>query len=451
LAEAALERIASAVVAHSEALAIYGDIEILDGKGQPWPLFFPAFDYERMLEQGYCANLFAARRETVRRAVEDGANTLQKVFFALLDDGAIDPSQIVHLPGALGTLPRLNLPVMADELASAARQSLEIRGMPSAVEPTVGSLLPAVRARRIGLGSSASVSILIATRNRVDLLRPCLDSIQKGETKHIEEVIVIDNDSSDPETLDFLADRERSAEVRVLRAPGPFNFSRLNNRAVVLARAPNICLLNNDVEVVSPDWLGEMLGRLADPMVGAVGALLVWPSGVVQHGGVVLGTRFAADHAFTDRLEDDPGYSDLLRVAHQCSAVTAACLLTRKEDYFAVGGLDEQLFPVNFNDVDFCLRLRAQGKRVVFTPHAKLLHHESVSRGLENRPDRIFRARRELAALRARWPDVLLNDPFYSPALGLDPKAYTGLAWPPRPLEPRVAAVPIAVEIPPGF
>jgi GT2 family glycosyltransferase len=450
LVENALARFSSAIAAHPDALAIYGDVDVLDGSGRPWPLLFPAFDYERLLEQGYCAFLFAARKEVVRRAIENSADDFMQVFFALLREGPIDPARVVHLPGAVGILPPFDREKLAERLARAVRDHLAARGTSASVETTAASLLPAVHVRR-EVPFSNSVSIVIPTRNRVDLLRPCLEAIGRAETTHVAEVIVVDNDSSDPETLDFLEDEQRSGRSRVLRVPGHFNYSRLNNIAVNSARGRNICLLNNDVEVISPDWLEEMLGRLEDPDVGAVGALLIWPSGVVQHGGVVLGTHFAADHAFSDRLADDPGYCDLLRVAHQCSAVTAACLLTRKEDYFAVGGLDESFLPVNFNDVDFCLRLRARHKRVVFTPHAKLLHHESVSRGPDKRTNRENRARRELATLRARWLDVLISDPFYSPALALDHFPYAGLAWPPRPMEPRLATSPVPVETLPGF
>jgi len=194
-----------------------------------------------------------------------------------------------------------------------------------------------------------------------------------------------------------------------------------------------------------------MLGRLAERDVGAVGALLLWPSGVVQHGGVVLGPGFAALHAFNDRMQGDPGYADLLRVAHEYSAVTAACLLIRRQDYLAVGGMDDLHFPVNFNDVDLCLKLRAAGKRIVFTPHARLLHQESASRGDDAAPDRAARFARELGALRARWGDVLANDPYYNPILSLDPVPFSALAWPTRDCSPRLPLAPVASEIPPGF
>jgi O-antigen biosynthesis protein len=232
---------------------------------------------------------------------------------------------------------------------------------------------------------------------------------------------------------------------------GHFNFARLNNLAANAASGDYLCLLNNDVQALDDSWLEEMLGRAAPPDVGAVGALLLWPSGVVQHGGVVLGPNFAAAHAFNERMDGDAGYGDLLRVAHECSAVTAACLLTRRRDYVELEGMDEFRFPVNFNDVDYCLKLRAAGKRIVFTPHAKLLHLESASRGTDQQVDRKARFERELNNLRAKWADVLVSDPFYNPMLSLDPIPFSALAWPLRAMAARTAAPPTPVAVPPGF
>src|SRR5262249_43952830 len=140
-----------------------------------------------------------------------------------------------------------------------------------------------------------------------------------------------------------------------------------------------VCILDDAVKASDELWLDEMLGRIAQRDVGAVGAQLIWPSGVVQHGGIVLGSSFATAPAFNDRIVTDVGYGDLLRVAHECSAVSAACLVTKRRDFLAVGGMDEVRFPVNFSDVDYCLKLRAAGKRIVFTPHAKLVHTDAAS------------------------------------------------------------------------
>jgi O-antigen biosynthesis protein len=224
----------------------------------------------------------------------------------------------------------------------------------------------------------------------------------------------------------------------------------LNNLAVARVNSKYLCLLNNDVEALDDQWLEEMFGRIAEPDVGAVGALLLWPSRVVQHGGLVLGPDFRAEHAFNDRIEGDPGYGDLLRVAHECSAVTAACMLTRRSDYVEVGGLDETNLSIAFNDVDVCLKLRALGRRIVFTPHAKLIHLESVSRGGDDRPDRTNRYERELRTLRARWGDVIVDDPYYNPNLSRD-IPYSALAWPPGVREVRVPALPVCKDVPPGF
>jgi GT2 family glycosyltransferase len=287
-------------------------------------------------------------------------------------------------------------------------------------------------------------------RNQMALLRACLNSIGPAVVKARAEILIVDNDSTDPEMLDYL-DSLHGRRAVVLESPGPFNFAELNNIAAQKAQSEYLCLLNSDVEALDDAWLGEMLGRITDPGVGAVGATLLWPSGVVQHGGVVLGPEFDASHAFNDRMHRDPGYADLLRVAHECSAVTAACLLTRRAAYLAVGGMDAERFPVNYNDVDFCLKLRAMNKRVVLTPHARLKHLEAASRGSDRRPDRAARHARELASLRARWGAVLADDPYYSPLLSLDSTVYSALAWPPRDTSPRMLRPPVALDMPPGL
>jgi GT2 family glycosyltransferase len=282
------------------------------------------------------------------------------------------------------------------------------------------------------------------------LLADCIESIKPAVKKHAAEIIVVDNDSADEETLDFLAAIDGKL-ARVLRIPGDFNFARLNNLAAAVAAGDCLCLLNNDIKALDGDWLDEMLARLAGPNVGAVGALLVWPSGVVQHGGVVLGPGFAAAHAFNDRVATDAGYADQLCVAHECSAVTAACLVTRRTDFLSVGGMDELRFPVNFNDVDYCLKLRGAGKRIVFTPHARLLHLESASRGRDDTPDRRARFARELTNLRTKWGAALVDDSFYNPTLSLDPNPFSALAWPPRDMSPRIVERPKPVIAPPGI
>ncbi len=446
LAAGALASLDDALFRFPRAMSAYADVAATVGR-QPWPIFFSAFDCERCLEQGYCAYFFAMRREIVLRALAEGADSLFRLFNAQLDRAPGEEELPVHVPGVLAQLPALAHQDLSPALIRAADTHLRAKGMPARLTAGRGKLLPAVRIAR--LRPRGRVSIIIPTRNRLDLLEPCLDSLRDTLADIDREVIVVDNGSSDPELLAYL-DRVAGPDVRVLPAKGHFNYAALNNEAAALASGDFLLFLNNDVEARESGWLNEMLGRSAEPDVGAVGALLSWPSGVVQHGGIALGPDFAAVEAFQDRIEGDPGYADLLDVAHECSAVTAACLLTRRRVFRAHGGFDAVRFPINFNDVDYCLKLRANRYRVVFTPFARLVHREASSRGRDARPDAKARAARELANLRNRWGDVLGADPFYSPLLSLDGLPYSGLAWPPRPMPARQRHQPTATPVPPG-
>jgi GT2 family glycosyltransferase len=444
----ALARIAAAFDAHSDAVAIYGDLDFLADDGRLWPLAFPAFDYERMLEQGYCAHLFAVRRDALIAALRTRPDNLYRLFNSLLDRTGPQQANFLHLPGALATMPVFDRTKAGRLLSAASRLHLRSRGIDAEATEQRGNFFPAVRIRRPFVRHRTTV--IIPTRDRVSLLRTCLDSIAPAIKRCRADILVIDNDSGHPETIGFLADLPRRG-IRTLRIEGPFNFARLNNRAAAELDTDILCLLNNDIEAVSDDWLEEMLTRLVEPDVGAVGALLTLPGGVVQHGGVVLGMNFSVAHACTDRVIDDPGFLDQLLVAHECSALTAACLATRRSDYLAVGGMDESRFAVAFNDVDYCLRLREAGKRIVFTPHAKLIHAESVSRGSDARADRRDRFEHELNLLRARWGEMLNDDPTYNPQLSRDGVPYGGLAWPPGPRNPRYNRPPRGHDLPLGF
>lgn len=448
LSQDALARIASAFDAHPEAHALYGDLDLLAHDGQLWPIALPAFDYERMLEQGYCAYLFAMRRDVAIEALQSAPNNLYRVFNAILDRSEPQQRTILHLPGAVGCLPKLDVTSAAAQLESATLHHLHARGIDATITAGRGALFPAIRVRRAP--RFPKTTIVVPTRDRLSLLQTCIETIRPAVARSNADILIVDNDSADPETLEYLGGLSRRG-AKVLRIEGPFNFARLNNRAAASVDSDVLCLLNNDIEANSDDWLEEMLSRLMEPDVGAVGALLTFPGGVVQHGGVVLGVNFGAAHAFTDRLLDDPGYLDLLRVAHECNAVTAACLLTRRADYLAVGGMDEAHFGVAFNDVDYCLKLREAGKRIVFTPHAPLVHAESASRGRDHRPDKRDRFERELAMLRARWGKCLAEDATYSPQLSRDGVPYGALAWPPGTLRPRLSKLPQARDLPPGF
>jgi len=447
-ASPALQRIAEAFERFKNAKAVYCDLEIRSGDGSTWPLALPAFDYERMLEQGYCAHLFALRHSVAESALGHGAANLYRLINSIRDNDAASSCEIVHLPNPLGTLPEFDKTAARTALISATRAHLRCRDRSVEVRPGVCGIFPAVHIIR--KPPAVRTTIIIPTRNRRDLLNDCVESIRPALTRSNAEILIVDNDSTDPDALDYLA-KAKKQRVKVLHVSGEFNFPRLNNLAARSTRGDVLCFLNNDVKALDDLWLSEMLSRLAADDVGAVGALLVWPSGIVQHGGVVLGPSFAATHAFNDRIAGDTGYGDLLNVAHECSAVTAACMITRRRDYIAVGGMDELRFPVNFNDVDYCLKLRARGKRIVFTPHARLVHLESASRGSKIKTNQKERFERELRNLRTKWGSALAADPYYSPILSLDPVPFSALAWPARKMEPRTNDPPVPSQIPDGF
>ena len=447
-AASALDRIAGAFADAPNVQAVYSDLDVKSEDGSVWPIAFPAFDYERMLEQGYCSYLFAFRREVAMQSLQSGPSNLYRLFNSILDDETATADGIIHLPDPIATLPDFDKATAASDLVDASLTHLQQKGDAAEATMRPGGIFPAIKIRRAF--DSDSATIIIPTRNQQDLLQRCLETIRPAAKRAQAEILIVDNDSSDPATLDYLAKIEKSGAA-VLRVPGEFNFPRLNNRAVEAAKGEVVCLLNNDIEALDDDWLDEMLSRIGPDDVGAVGALLLWPSKVIQHGGVVLGPNFSAAHAFNDRIDGDVGYADLLCVAHECSAVTAACMVTRRSDYLNVGGMDEVHFPVNFNDVDFCLKLRAFGKRIMFTQHAKLIHIESASRDQERNADAKARFERERQELRAKWGSVLAAEPYYSPILSLDPVPFSALAWPVRSIAPRVNNRPAPKSVPSGL
>ena len=276
-----------------------------------------------------------------------------------------------------------------------------------------------------------TVSIIIPTRNGGKLLKSCVSSILEKTTYDNFNILVVDNDSDDPETLAFLQKMEGNRRIGILRHEGEFNFAQINNAAVESVEGDFICLVNDDIEVISPDWLSEMLSIGIQQGAGAVGAKLLYPNDTVQHAGVVLGIGGVAGHVFLHQPADTLGYFSRARLINSFSAVTAACLLIRKEIYTAVGGFDSENLPIAFNDVDFCLRVKEAGYRNVFTPYALLYHHESASRGQENTPEKQARFNREVRYMKDRWGEKLKTDPAYNPNLTLEYHDFR-LAWPPR-------------------
>jgi GT2 family glycosyltransferase len=267
------------------------------------------------------------------------------------------------------------------------------------------------------LRSPPKVSVIIPIRDRKDLLSSCIEGL-RGRTTGVElEVIIVDNDSRDDETLKYLRALENESVARVVPMPGPFNFSRACNLGLEETQHELILLLNNDVYPVNSNWLEQMVQEMDEPSVGAVGAFLLYPDGLVQHAGVTLGAGSIARHSFSFIRPNSGEDRGLLAERRDVSAVTGACLLTSRSLWREVGGMDEEDLAVAFNDVDYCLKLRQVKKRVIWTPYAKLWHHESVSRGKDDTEEKLRRFSKEEAVMYRRWGKLLRNDPFHNPNL----------------------------------
>ena len=264
------------------------------------------------------------------------------------------------------------------------------------------------------------ISIIICSRDEAQTLNKCVTSILEKSTYDNYEIIIVENNSTQEETFALYSELcGRSDRVRVVTFEGAFNYSAVNNFGASYADGDYLLLLNNDTEVITPDWLERMLANCQREDVAAVGAKLLYPDDTVQHCGVVVGLGGFAGHILTGSSESEPGYFGRLQALQDVSAVTAACIMVDRRCWEETGGLDES-FTIALNDIDFCLRLRETGKRIVLDPGVELYHYESKSRGFDDSPEKKERFKKEIRRFRERWSGFLAKgDPYYSPNLTL--------------------------------
>ena len=397
--------------------------------GPPWfkPDWCPdTFVQLPMLDHGF---VFKARRV--------------KKHLATLSPCPLDwPWQVLAMPGPLPRVAHIAHPLHSRGDGKAASTPRTVMPLPG--RPDVAALAAATFAVQWREASGdgphpvhwpdppawPTVCLIVPTRDAVSMLKQCIDSLRQTDYAALT-ICVVDNQSSEPATLDYLSQLAQSG-IQVLTWPYPFNFSGINNLAVASVKAEVVGLINNDVRALDAGWLKALVRQLMRPGVAAVGAKLLWPNRMVQHLGVSLGLHGLAGHSGNQWMDSDAGYHHLNRITRTVSAVTAACLLLRRDDYLAVGGMDDNAFPVNFNDVDLCLRLVEKVGRVVVTPDAVLEHAESATRGRDESPDQRARLAREYARLSERWASVIAQDPYYNSNLNLDRYSYDSLAFPPR-------------------
>ncbi|MBS4095591.1 MAG: glycosyltransferase [Sulfuricella sp.] len=436
----ALYWVAKEIGAFPECAAIYSDEDKIDVEGQRKDAYFkPDWNPDLFLSQNTLSHLGVYRTQVMRQVggFREGFEGSQDYDLALRVVEASRPEQIRHIPRVLyhwRVLPGSTaLDIGEKSYASdAARRAIadHLARRDVAAEVCASEAGPGMYRVRYRLPEQPPLaSLVIPTRNGLALLRQCIDSLRAKTRYPNYEILIVDNGSDDPATLAYLAELESHGQARILRDPRPFNYSALNNLAVREARGELIGLLNNDLEVVSPDWLDEMASHALRPEIGAVGARLWYPDDTLQHGGVILVGGVAA-HAHRKQRKGCAGYAGRAALIQNFSAVTAACLVVRKAVFEEVGGFDEEL-AVSFNDVDLCLKIQARGYRNLWTPYAELYHHESATRGVDDSPEKRARFNAEIAFMQQRWGALLRNDPAYNPNLTLDREGF-GLAWPPR-------------------
>jgi GT2 family glycosyltransferase len=397
LSALALEALAGAIARDGDADAFYGDEDRVDGHGVHCsPRLKPDWSPRLCESTPYLDSAIAVKAKVIKGLGSVGAMSRAGDIANL--GAKLDPSasKVRHIRRILLT----------------RRSTRQDQRGPSRFERR--TLLDSGRVSSM----DRLATIIVPTRDRLDLLEACVESVTTHARAESVEILVVDNGSVEARTKAYLAKLAKERNCRVLPLPGPFNYSQLCNSAATKARTPFLVFLNNDVEIVEASWLERLLVFAGRPDIGAVGAKLLYPNGRIQHAGIVVGIDGLAGHFQRGLAASSSGYFGRLRSPHEVSAVTAACLAIESKKFFAVGGFDERNLPVDLCDVDLCQRLTERGWRTVCEPTVRLVHRESATRGANVRLDDRYKAQHDY--FRARWSDAIRDDPYFHPALSLD-------------------------------
>ena len=429
LPENALFEVVKVLQSKPDTALIYSDEDKVDEKGVRFmPHFKSDFNLDLLYGQNYISHLGVYRTEIAKEigGFRKGLEGSQDYDFLLRYLLKIDHSKVVHIPKILYHWRAIegSTALAAGEKSYTTEAGIKALQNHFALK---GSDVTVIRGKADNLyrvqwhwSDQPLVSLIIPTRNGYAITKQAIDSILNKTTYQNYEILLVDNNSDDPQALAYFEEVARHPKVKLLRYPHPFNYSAINNFAVEQAKGAIIGLINNDIEVINGEWLEEMVTQAQRPDIGCVGAMLYYPNDTVQHAGVFVGINGVAAHSHKHYIKKHPGYFSRLYVTQNLMAVTAACLLVRKDVFNEVNGLNEQDLTVAFNDVDFCLKVYAAGYRNLWTPFAQLYHHESISRGHEDNPEKQARFKREVDYMINTWKTNKLQDPYYNPNLTLD-------------------------------
>ena len=429
LPEHALYEVAAALDARPECEVLYSDEDKLDMDGGALfdPHFKPDFNPDLLTSVNYISHLFVVKRELLDRVGGfrnefDGAQDYDFIFRC-----TEEAAEICHIPKVLyhwrchqdstASNPKSKLYAF-DAGARAIMAHYERCGIP-AIEVKKG-VDYGIYHTTFAIQGDPLVSVVIPSKDHHKDLDLCIRSILTRATYRNLEFVIIENNSTDPDTFAYYENIQKEfPQVRVVTWEREFNYSAINNFGASFAKGEYLLFLNNDTEIIEPRMFEEMIGFLQREEVGAVGARLLYQDDTIQHAGVVVGFGGIAGHTFIGLHEAENSYFHRAMCAQDYSAVTAACMMTKASVFANVGGFTEEL-AVAFNDIDYCMKVRKTGKLVVYAPYAVMYHYESKSRGLEDTPEKVARFNREIAIFARRWPEILRDgDPYYNPNLTL--------------------------------
>ncbi|GEB36228.1 hypothetical protein GLI01_02630 [Gluconacetobacter liquefaciens] len=425
LSKPALSLLVAAMVDNGDIAVVYADEDRIDEDGgRSDPVFKTQIDPDLLIACEFVGRGAIFRKDLLRQeaawhpALTPAALLQATALKAYRDFGA---KAFAHLPLILHHIGAAHLPIELHDLKQNAARFIEPCSDVSHIEPN--PLVQGTISIRYPLPDpTPHVSIIVPTRDRANLLSNCIEGILYRTDYPSVEVIIVDNGSTSDESLNLLNRLSMEPRVKIISSPGPFNYAKLINGGVMASTGDILVLLNDDIEVIGSDWLTEMVTQAIRPGIGAVGAKLLYPDRRVQHAGIVLGIGWpggVAGHMYMGASADDPGPQGALSMTRTVSAVTGACLVVRRDLYQQFEGLDEIKLAVDFNDVDFCLRLQEQGFRNIWTPFAILYHKESASRGKTRNYEQEKRFGEEVKYMLARWGTLLDNDPYWNPNLSL--------------------------------
>lgn len=430
-----LARFIDTISQNPHAKLIYSDQDKVDENGWRFgPHFKPDWNYDLLLGCNMVQQLSLYRRDVYESegGMKEGFEGAQDWDLTLRVSENCEETEIIHIPEVLyhwraipgSTAKSINFKDYAHQAQKKAISAhLQRIGMKAKLESINGIHWRVIRELPISL---PTVTVIIPFKDEVEDLKDCIQSIISKTTYPNYHILLVDNNSEKPETANYIKSLHDKPRIKIKKdKTSPFNYSKINNTAIYNTTSELICLLNSDTEIITKDWLQEMVSHAIRPEIGAVGARLLYPNNHVQHAGVILGLGGVADHACKHLHKDDPAhmYRSLLTGCY--SAVTGACMLFKKSHWETIGGLDEDNLAVSFNDTDFCLKLRESGLKIIYTPFAQLYHKESKTRGDTQAPDKLAVFHREASHMYQHWPKVIWRDPYYNPNFSKETQDYS--------------------------